>query len=114
RSNPDARAGRAQRKGKTLQSRGSAGLQGSEAAQDRASSATPPQSHAMGTIQKAPRRASRRVGTTLPLRTLASNRVVEKKGIEGLDHLLYRGDAGDLTAAQQEQLKAQAATGRFK
>lgn len=39
---------------------------------------------------------------------------VQKKGRDGLTTLKYRGDPGTLTVAQQEQLKHEVATGRFK
>jgi transposase len=39
---------------------------------------------------------------------------LQKKGLDGLNHLAYRGDPGGLTAAQEQQLKTEVATGRFK
>jgi transposase len=41
-------------------------------------------------------------------------RPVQKKGLDGLDHLAYRGDPGDLTAAQQQRFVREATDGRFK
>jgi transposase len=39
---------------------------------------------------------------------------LRKKGVDALDHVGYRGDPGDLSPSQQEQLKQEVATGRFK
>ena len=39
---------------------------------------------------------------------------LQKKGLDGLNHLSYRGDPGDLSTAQQAQLQAEATTGRLK
>ena len=44
----------------------------------------------------------------------ASGSSSSKKGLDGLDHLSYRGDTGDLTTAQKGRLQAEATTGRFE
>ena len=41
-------------------------------------------------------------------------RLYRKKGLDALCTLHYRGDPGELTSSQAEQLKAEIQTGRFR
>jgi transposase len=41
-------------------------------------------------------------------------RLFRKKGLEGLCTLHYKGDPGELTSSQAEQLEAELQTGRFR